>query len=653
MTLLSLRDMRTGTVQEFASDELRLGRDPDCAVVIEGDGAGVVSGFHARLFQRDGRWMIEDLGSRNGTSLNGQRLGANAPQPIDVGALLRLGERGPEFRVDGLRNRRIAETIAEDGAAGPAGAPSAARSAPAVAPAAASAAASPASPTLELVLKEVRTGNRYPARGGRIRLGRGEECEVQPRQAGDSAVSRVHAEIVLAPDGRVLLRDLKSSNGTQLNAKPVTGDHELKLRDRIALGPGGPELLVEVLKLPPAVADAAQSPRPAAAGSAGARSAAHVANAAAAAPQGKTMMLRGMIEESSRKSASRLRVTVWSFVALMSASVAGFYWWTDQQQRLTARQLEEQRVALAAASEKTTALEGALQRAELALSQQLAAGDSAQRQSLDELNRLRDELAAASARVASGSEREARASRGLLDSLRSAIRSQEERSAAISDQVRAVKSVNLAAISQAAGPAVGMVTGYGGSEVWDGSGFVLTRSGYFVTNRHVATDNGKPADSLFVRLADTNQRLRAEVVSLPTGDTPDLALLRIRDYGGPVIPKIDWSGTRAKQGESAAMIGYPAGASLAYDFSTGAVRTSMSAGIFAQVTSDELRFNGFSVGGSSGSPLFNADGEVVGVHRAGLREALAQGQRQYGFAVPVRQLIPLLPADARAELGIR
>lgn len=365
------------------------------------------------------------------------------------------------------------------------------------------------------------------------------------------------------------------------------------------------------------------------------------------------MLLRGLIEESSKRSASRLRVVVWSFVLLLSGSVGGFYWWTDQQQRLTARQLEEQKQALAAASEKTTALEGALERAQQALNEQLAAGESAQQQSLGELGRLRDELAQASVRAANGDTREARASQSMLDSLRAAIRSQEERSAAIADQMRAVKSVNLAAISQAAGPAVGMVTGYREDEVWDGSGFVLTRSGYFVTNRHVATADGKPADSLFVTLADTQRRLRAEVVSIPSGDRPDLAVLRIREYSGPAVSKIDWSGTGARQGESAAMIGYPAGVSLAYDFATGAVRTSMSAGIFSQVTSDEIRFNGFSVGGSSGSPLFNADGEVVAVHRAGLREALSQGQRQYGFAVPVRQLIPLLPVDVRAELGIR
>lgn len=641
MSLLSIRDLRSGAVRNFEVDEVRLGRDPECEFVLEGDGIGMVSGFHARFFRKDGRWVVEDLGSRNGTALNDTALPARSPQVAEVGAVLRLGAKGPQLRIEALHARRIADTIAEDTPLSPA------------VPVASAPSPAPATPTMALTLKDVRSAARYSAKGGRIRLGRGDECEVRPRQEGDAAVSRVHAEIVCTSEGTAVIRDQRSRNGTLINGKRLEGAHQLAPRDRIMLGAGGPELLVESLTVTAAV-HAAPVPRtpqvPAPEAAAPARK---LPPRLSAAPAGRTMMLRGMIEESSKRSASRLRVVVWSFVVLMSGAVGGFYWWTDYQQRVTARQLDEQRQALAAASEKTTALEGALQRAQLALNQQLAAGDSAQRASLDELARLRDELSEASAEAAAGGQRESRASQGLLDSLRAAIRNQEERSAAISEQVRAVKSVNLAAISQAAGPAVGMVTAYRAEEVWDGSGFVITRSGYFVTNRHVATDEGRPADSIFIRLADTQQRLRAEVVRLPAGDTPDLALLRIPNYAGPVIPKIDWTGTRAKQGESAAMIGYPAGVSLAYDFKTGEVRTSMSAGIFAQVTADELRFNGFSVGGSSGSPLFNADGEVVGVHRAGLREALAQGQRQYGFAVPVRQLIPLLPADVRAELGIR
>ena len=74
----------------------------------------------------------------------------------------------------------------------------------------------------------------------------------------------------------------------------------------------------------------------------------------------------------------------------------------------------------------------------------------------------------------------------------------------------------------------------------------------------------------------------------------------------------------------------------------------MSAGIFSKVTPERIQFDGFTVGGSSGSPIFNADGEVVALHRSGLKEAAG-----LGFAVPIQQLIPYLPGDAKAELGLR
>jgi S1-C subfamily serine protease len=78
------------------------------------------------------------------------------------------------------------------------------------------------------------------------------------------------------------------------------------------------------------------------------------------------------------------------------------------------------------------------------------------------------------------------------------------------------------------------------------------------------------------------------------------------------------------------------------------VRTSMSAGIFSKVTPSRIQFDGFSQGGSSGSPVFAASGEVVAVHFAGLR-----GTVGLGFAIPVSQVVSLLPAEARNELGIR
>ena len=74
----------------------------------------------------------------------------------------------------------------------------------------------------------------------------------------------------------------------------------------------------------------------------------------------------------------------------------------------------------------------------------------------------------------------------------------------------------------------------------------------------------------------------------------------------------------------------------------------MTAGIFSKVSASRIQFDGFSQGGSSGSPVFNAAGEVVAVHFAGLKGTVGMG-----FAVPMARVTSLLPADARQELGIR
>ncbi len=52
--------------------ELTIGRSPNCAIGLPDD--TFASGLHARVFRRDGAVWVEDLGSTNGTHLNGGRL---------------------------------------------------------------------------------------------------------------------------------------------------------------------------------------------------------------------------------------------------------------------------------------------------------------------------------------------------------------------------------------------------------------------------------------------------------------------------------------------------------------------------------------------------------------------------------------------------
>ncbi|HVF76021.1 MAG TPA: FHA domain-containing protein [Acidimicrobiales bacterium] len=62
---------RRGRMYDLA-DEVTIGRASGCQIALEDDKA--VSQLHARLFRRDGRLYLEDLGSTNGTYLNAKKV---------------------------------------------------------------------------------------------------------------------------------------------------------------------------------------------------------------------------------------------------------------------------------------------------------------------------------------------------------------------------------------------------------------------------------------------------------------------------------------------------------------------------------------------------------------------------------------------------
>ncbi|HEX8903588.1 MAG TPA: FHA domain-containing protein, partial [Longimicrobiaceae bacterium] len=72
-----------------------VGRGADADVVIEDDS---VSPKHARLEFDLGAWRITDLGSTNGTAVEGVKLAADVPTPLPYGATVRLGGVKLQFR---------------------------------------------------------------------------------------------------------------------------------------------------------------------------------------------------------------------------------------------------------------------------------------------------------------------------------------------------------------------------------------------------------------------------------------------------------------------------------------------------------------------------------------------------------------------------
>ncbi len=76
-------------------DEMRIGRHPDCDIAVD---AGAVSRYHAKLVHAGNGWSVEDLGSRNGTFVNGQLL--TRPHVLAAGDRIRISEVELQFHLD-------------------------------------------------------------------------------------------------------------------------------------------------------------------------------------------------------------------------------------------------------------------------------------------------------------------------------------------------------------------------------------------------------------------------------------------------------------------------------------------------------------------------------------------------------------------------
>jgi pSer/pThr/pTyr-binding forkhead associated (FHA) protein len=83
----------SGTTVALTGEAITIGRADDSTIVLTDD---YVSTRHARLVPSDGQWLLEDLGSTNGTYLDRQRV--TSPMPVPVGTPIRVGKTVMELR---------------------------------------------------------------------------------------------------------------------------------------------------------------------------------------------------------------------------------------------------------------------------------------------------------------------------------------------------------------------------------------------------------------------------------------------------------------------------------------------------------------------------------------------------------------------------
>jgi serine protease Do len=184
-----------------------------------------------------------------------------------------------------------------------------------------------------------------------------------------------------------------------------------------------------------------------------------------------------------------------------------------------------------------------------------------------------------------------------------------------------------------------------------GSGFIVSKDGYILTNNHVVDGS----DQVTVRLLDRRE-FRAKIVG--TDPNTDLAVLKIDAKN--VVPAPLGNSTAARVGEWVLAVGNPLGDNLTFTVTSGIIsakgRSLALPGQSDRTIQDFIQTDAAINPGNSGGPLVSVQGEVIGINSAiASQTGYYSG---YGFAIPIdlaRRVMDQIIADGRVHrvaLGI-
>ncbi len=449
---------------------------------------------------------------------------------------------------------------------------------------------------LELhITRGARAGARERFEKSIVAIGRHPINDLRFDAERDLDVSSRHAEIRSIGDRHVIV-DLGSTNGTFVNGAQVDSERPIFDGDVITFGANGPQAEFRVVQ------GAAAAP----------------ATRVSSAGRPSTEVRIAMAVEKQTSSLKRLVVAVSSLV-IIGALVA--VW-------ITRRSAEETRTQLAALLAANDSLSRSLE-ARLTETGIASASLEAARA---ETARLAQELRAQQARG------------GDVSGAASRVRDAQVRTAQLA-------RIDYAAIAEANQRAIAfLVVEFPDSARTTGTGFNLLPSGLIVTNRHVVqTADGMRAQRIAVAFDGTSgewKRASIEFVS----ETDELAFLRITSPGTyPTVAGIAQDPDAVRVGDPVAILGYPLGNStvgMGGSINTMRPTATLGVGTVSRRVDGTLQLDAFAAQGSSGSPVFDARGLVVGVLYGGATES---GGRIV-YAVPHARLAAQLPPDARGVL---
>ncbi len=284
-----------------------------------------------------------------------------------------------------------------------------------------------------------------------------------------------------------------------------------------------------------------------------------------------------------REQTRGLRVALAAVVVVLGGLAFGGYWLGHRESAAAGARI----AALVASNDQTVRLlEARLQ----------GMGDTAL---IAALRRRNDSLLTA-ARAAPTAERAAIVQRGIAHG---------------HELQRTLQDMDLPAVRDANDAAVVLIVAEVHGTSYEATGFAVNAGGLIVTNRHVVHDSGAAASRVAVKFANTSQWHAAHVVTLAAGASADLALVQVDDAGTyPTVREVAAS-IDTPVGGTIATLGFPLGSDLVMQ-GTGndlVAKTTLTIGTVSKAMDDLLQIDSFASHGSSGSPVFDTHGRVIGV----------------------------------------
>jgi S1-C subfamily serine protease len=208
---------------------------------------------------------------------------------------------------------------------------------------------------------------------------------------------------------------------------------------------------------------------------------------------------------------------------------------------------------------------------------------------------------------------------------------------------QAAAQVDYRRIAEANQQAVAMIfVKFGPGEIFTGTAFAVASDGTMLTNRHVVAgaDGTRRYQEMGVQFADSDQFFPAELVAV--SDEVDLAVVKTNVRGGvPTVRGLNARPDTLRKGDPVAIIGFPLGTDLPMSMSDRnrtIAKTTFLAGTVSKIVDDLIQIDGWGAEGESGSPIFDANGEVIAILFGG--QAGSGGRVVY--SVPSTYAIELL-----------